>query len=923
MAESTKPVRLSKVAREFNLGMTTVVDFLASKGIEVEANPNTKLDPETYALVKSNFQGDKETKQKAQRSATGIQERESITLASARKREVKKEEEEPEIDLSQFRKSEAAPVVKRTQPAPAPEPAPVKEPTPASAAKEKASPVAEAPEAETPAEETPTSQEGPKVVGKVDLEALQPKKPVKKSTKQEEAKPEAKKSDKPAAEQPAAEAKPVAKKEAAKPSELDVVRAKAEKLSGPTVVGKIELPVEKKSTGEDGKRKRVRVKKVDVSKAGNQAGRGDQRGRGRRNEPKKEVSQEDIQKEIRATLARLSGGKKSKSSKLRRRKRDAIQQRHEESNLQSQLEESILKMTEFVTVAELATMMNCGVNEIISACMTLGIMVSINQRLDSETITIIAEEFGFEVEFVSAEVEESIVVEEDSEEDLESRPPIVTVMGHVDHGKTSLLDFVRKANVIAGEAGGITQHIGAYAVELDGGKKITFLDTPGHEAFTAMRARGAQVTDLAIIVVAADDRVMPQTKEAINHAQAAEIPMIFAINKVDRDTANPDRIRQELAEMNILVEDWGGKFQCQEISAKFGTNVEELLEKVLLESEMLELKANPDKRALGTVVESSLDKGRGYVTNVLVEAGTLKVGDAMLAGQHSGRVKAMFNERGQRVDEAGPATPVSVLGFDGAPNAGDKFNVFEDEKDARAIATKRQQLQREQGVRTQKTVTLEELGRRIEVGEFKELNLIIKGDVDGSIEALSDSLQKLSTEKVQVNIIHKAVGQVSDSDVLLASASNAIIIGFQVRPSASARKLAEQEEIQIKLYSIIYKAIEEMRDAMEGLLSAKIEENIVGSAEIRETFKISKVGTIAGCFVTEGKILRSSKVRVIREGVVVYTGNLGSLKRFKDDAKEVLKGFECGLNIDRFNDIKVGDVVEAYEEVEVKQKLED
>ncbi|MEE2837247.1 MAG: translation initiation factor IF-2 [Bacteroidota bacterium] len=917
MAESTKPVRLSKVAREFNLGMTTVVDFLASKGIEVEAKPNTKLDPETYALVKSNFQGDKETKQKAQRSATGIQERESITLASARKREVKKEEEEPEIDLSQFRKSEAAPVVKRTQPAPAPEAAL------APAAKEEAAPAAEAPKAEAPAEAASEAEEGPKVVGKVDLEALKPKKPAKKAATKEEAKTEAPEAAKPAEAKPAEEAKPETEAPA-EPDESEVVRAKAEKLSGPTVVGKIELPVEKKkTTGEDGKRKRVRVKKVDVSKAGNQAGRGDQRGRGRRNEPKKEVSQEDIQKEIRATLARLSGGKKSKSSKLRRRKRDAIQQRHEESNLQSQLEESILKMTEFVTVAELATMMNCGVNEIISACMTLGIMVSINQRLDSETITIIAEEFGFEVEFVSAEVEESIVVEEDSEEDLVSRPPIVTVMGHVDHGKTSLLDFVRKANVIAGEAGGITQHIGAYAVGLDGGKKITFLDTPGHEAFTAMRARGAQVTDLAIIVVAADDRVMPQTKEAINHAQAAEIPMIFAINKVDRDTANPDRIRQELAEMNILVEDWGGKYQCQEISAKFGTNVEELLEKVLLESEMLELKANPDKRALGTVVESSLDKGRGYVTNVLVEAGTLKVGDAMLAGQHSGRVKAMFNERGQRVDEAGPATPVSVLGFDGAPNAGDKFNVFEDEKDARAIATKRQQLQREQGVRTQKTVTLEELGRRIEVGEFKELNLIIKGDVDGSIEALSDSLQKLSTEKVQVNIIHKAVGQVSDSDVLLASASNAIIIGFQVRPSASARKLAEQEEIQIKLYSIIYKAIEEMRDAMEGLLSAKIEENIVGSAEIRETFKISKVGTIAGCFVTEGKILRSSKVRVIREGVVVYTGNLGSLKRFKDDAKEVLKGFECGLNIDRFNDIKVGDVVEAYEEVEVKQKLED
>ena len=898
MADSNKPVRLSKAAREFNLGMTTVVEFLASKGIEVEAKPNTKLDPETYALVKSNFQGDKETKAKAQASAASIQERESITLASAKKRVApKQEEEEPEIDLSQFKKSEAAPVVKRTQ-------------TPTEAPKVAAK---EEPAQEPAAQEEAPAKDGPKVVGKVDLEALKPKK-----------KAPAKADPAPAPAKPAEpEAKTEAPKEAANPAEPEVMRAKAEKLSGPTVVGKIELPVEKKkgASVDDGKRKRVRVKKVDVSKAGGNAK--DTRTRGRRNEPKKEVSKEDIQKEIRATLARMSGGKKSKSSKLRRQKRDAIQQRQDESNLQSQLEESILKLTEFVTVAELATMMDRGVNDIISACMTLGIMVSINQRLDSETITIIAEEFGYEVEFVSAEVEEAIVIEEDDEGDLQGRPPIVTVMGHVDHGKTSLLDFVRNANVIAGEAGGITQHIGAYAVELESGKKLTFLDTPGHEAFTAMRARGAQVTDLAIIVVAADDRVMPQTKEAINHAQAAEIPMIFAINKMDRETANPDRIKQELAEMNILVEDWGGKFQCQEISAKFGTNVEELLEKVLLEAELLDLKANPDKRALGTVVESSLDKGRGYVTNVLVEAGTLRVGDAMLAGQHSGRVKAMFNERGQRVEEAGPATPVSVLGFDGAPNAGDKFNVFEDEKDARAIATKRQQLQREQGVRTQKTVTLEELGRRIEVGEFKELNLIIKGDVDGSIEALSDSLQKLSTEKVQVNIIHKAVGQISDSDVLLASASNAIIIGFQVRPSASARKLAEQEEIQINLYSIIYKAIEEMRDAMEGLLSAKIEENIVGSAEIRETFKISKVGTIAGCFVTEGKILRSSKVRVIREGVVVYTGALGSLKRFKDDAKEVAKGFECGLNIERFNDIKVGDVVEAYEEVEVKQTLED
>ncbi|MDA0729859.1 MAG: translation initiation factor IF-2 [Bacteroidetes bacterium] len=938
MAEATKPVRLSKVAREFNLGISTVVEFLASKGIEVEANPNTKLDPATYGLVLSNFQGDKEIKEKAQRSASAIQERESITLASAKKRaQSKTEEEEPEIDLSQFRKSEAAPVVKRSTAtkSTAAEDKPSKEVAP---------PQAAAPEPPEPpkkaAEEVPVASSkeevesqpvaaevstGPKVVGKVDLEALKPKKSVK------PAKTEAKKEVSPAkveaapkpvdVEAPAKEAKPA--------PEPEVVRAKAEKLSGPTVVGKIELPVERKKTSskpsEDGKRKRVRVKKVDVAKAG--AGAGAKAGpgstRGKRNEPKKEVSQGDIQKEIRATLARLSGGKKSKSSKLRRQKRDAIQQRHEESSLQSQIEESIIKITEFVTVAELATMMDRNVNEVISACMTLGIMVSINQRLDSDTITVIAEEFGFEVEFVGAEVEESIVLEEDDENDLKSRSPIVTVMGHVDHGKTSLLDFVRKANVIAGEAGGITQHIGAYAVELDSGKKITFLDTPGHEAFTAMRARGAQVTDLAIIVIAADDRVMPQTKEAINHAQAAEIPMIFALNKMDRETANPDRIKQELAEMNILVEDWGGKYQCQEISAKMGTNVEELLEKVLLEAEMLDLKANPDKRAVGTVIESSLDKGRGYVTNVLVEAGTLRIGDAMLAGQQSGRVKAMFNERGQRVEEAGPATPVSVLGFDGAPSAGDKFNVFEDEKDARAIATKRQQLQREQGVRTQKTVTLEELGRRIEVGEFKELNLIIKGDVDGSIEALSDSLQKLSTEKVQVNIIHKAVGQISDSDVLLASASSAIIIGFQVRPSGSARKLAENEEVQIKLYSIIYQAIEEMRDAMEGLLSAKIEENIVGTAEIRETFKISKVGTIAGCFVTDGKIFRSSKVRVVRDGVVVYTGELGSLKRFKDDAKEVTKGFECGLNIDRFNDIKVGDVVEAYEEVEVKQTLDD
>jgi len=635
------------------------------------------------------------------------------------------------------------------------------------------------------------------------------------------------------------------------------------------------------------------------------------------------VSQADIQKEIKETLARLSGGKKSNSAKLRRAKRSAVQERQEQELAQQQEDAKTLQLTEFVTVAELANMMNANVNEVISACMTLGIMVSINQRLDSETITIISEEFGYEANFVSAEVQESIEIEVDDEADMAERPPIVTVMGHVDHGKTSLLDFVRSANVIAGEAGGITQHIGAYHVTLPQGGKMTFLDTPGHEAFTAMRARGAQVTDIAVIVVAADDAVMPQTKEAINHAQAAGIPMVIALNKMDRPEANADKIRQELSEMNVLVEEWGGKFQSQEISAKNGTNVQELLEKILLEAEMLDLRANPKKRAIGTVVESSLDKGRGYVTNLLVEGGTLRVGDALLAGQYSGKVKAMFNERGTRVEEAGPSVPVSILGFDGAPSAGDNFHVFDDERESRNIATKRQQLQREQGVRSQRSVTLEELGRRIAVGEFKELNLIVKGDVDGSIEALSDSLQKLSTEKVQVNIIHKAVGQVSESDILLASASSAIIIGFQVRPSGEARRLAEKEGIQIKLYSIIYKAIEEMKDAMEGLLSAKIEEKVVGSAEIRETFKISKVGTIAGCFVLDGKINRNHKIRVLRDGVVAYTGTLGSLKRFKDDVREVSKGFECGLNVERFNDIKVGDVIEAYEEVEVKQTLED
>ena len=922
MADASKPVRLNKIAREFNLGIQTIVDFLASKGMEVDAKPNTKIDAEAYALIRSNFQDEKAAKEKAVSSANrAVVDRESVTLASARKTAAPQEEAEVEIDLSIFQKSQQQPEVERIEPEAPAEPAPAPE--------EKA--------AEAPAEPEADAASPVKVLGKVDLDAVA-KKPKAKTKAEKEAEKEklAQKSSEIAKKEAAAQAAEKAAAEQAaedkaaqpEPPKVDKLETKIEKLSGPTVVGKIELPVEKKKTAadksDDNKRKRKRITKVDVERQARTAGgqRSD-RGRGRRNEPKKEVSQADIQKEIKETLARLSGGKRSNAAKLRRAKRSAVAERAEQELQRQQEEAMTLQLTEFVTVAELANMMNANVNEVISACMTLGIMVSINQRLDSETITIIAEEFGYEANFVSAEVQEAIEVEEDSEEDLTPRPPIVTVMGHVDHGKTSLLDFIRNANVIAGEAGGITQHIGAYHVTLPQGGQMTFLDTPGHEAFTAMRARGAQVTDIAIIVVAADDAVMPQTKEAINHAQAAGIPMVIAINKMDRPEANADKIRQELSEMNVLVEEWGGKFQSQEISAKNGTNIEELLEKVLLEAEMLDLKANPGKRAIGTVVESSLDKGRGYVTNLLVEGGTMRIGDAVLAGQFSGKVKAMFNERGARVDEAGPSVPVSILGFDGAPNAGDKFHVFEDEREARNIAVKRQQLQREQGVRSQRSVTLEELGRRIAVGEFKELNLIVKGDVDGSIEALSDSLQKLSTEKVQVNIIHKAVGQVSESDILLASASSAIIIGFQVRPSGAARRLAEKEGVQIKLYSVIYKAIEEMKDAMEGLLSAKIEENVVGSAEIRETFKISKVGTIAGCFVIDGNIKRNNKVRVIREGVVVYTGTLGSLKRFKEDVKEVAKGFECGLNIDRFNDIKVGDVVEAYEEVEVKQTLED
>jgi translation initiation factor IF-2 len=637
---------------------------------------------------------------------------------------------------------------------------------------------------------------------------------------------------------------------------------------------------------------------------------------------KPEITEQDIQKEIKETLARLSNkGGKSKASKNRRAKRETASQKREAEEILAAYDEKILKLTEFVSVSELATMMSLSSTDVISACMSLGIFVSINQRLDAETIQIIAEEFGYEAEFVSAEVQESIPVVEDKEEDLISRPPIITVMGHVDHGKTSLLDRIRDADVIAGEAGGITQHIGAYNVTLSDDRKMTFLDTPGHEAFTAMRARGAQVTDVAVIIIAADDDVMPQTKEAISHAQAAEVPMVFAINKIDTPGANPDKIKEQLSTMNILVEDWGGKYQCQEISAKKNLNIDELLEKILLEAELLDLKANPNKNAVGTVIESSLDKGKGYVTNMLVEAGTLRVGDVVLVGRNHGKVRAMHDEHGKSMNEVGPAMPVSILGINGAPSAGDKFHIMDDEREAKSIATKREQLYREQGLRTNKHITLDEIGRRLAVGDFKELNLIVKGDVDGSIEALSDSLLRLSTEEIQVNIVHKGVGAISEADVNLASASDAIILGFQVRPSVSSRKLAEAEQIDIRLYSVIYKAIEEIKAAMEGMLSPDVVEEIIGTAEIRETFNISKVGTIAGCYVTSGMIKRSSKIRIIRDGIVIHTGELGSLKRFKDDVKEVKNNYECGLNIERYNDIKEGDVVEAYEEKEVARKL--
>ena len=919
MSETTdKGLRLSKVAREFNQGLHTVVEFLESKGHKVESNPNTKIPTEMYELLQKEFGTDKAIKEQSKATVQQRQERETIALASA-----------PVAKEAPKRKEDPAPAPVAATPAP---PAPVAPPV-AAAPEVKPEPAAPAPPA-TPAEPEvikarAEKSAGPKTVGRIDLDAPK-KKAAKKAAEVEAPKPvEEAPAPAPVAEapvEPVAPAAPAPPVVPAGPVEPETIRVNVQKLAGLTKLGKIELPVEKErkpserpgSDNERGRRKRiVKPGPVNVDRAVQQ----EQRAPSAPGRPG-ELDENAVKRKVSETLARLTGGK-SKGAKLRREKRDQRGRRYEEEQAARELAGMTLKVTEFVTASELASMMSVPVTDIIKACFALGMMVSINQRLDAETLSVIAEEYGFKVEFVGADVQQDIPEEADVAERVAARPPIVTVMGHVDHGKTSLLDYVRKANVIAGEAGGITQHIGAYSVQLESGKRITFLDTPGHEAFTAMRARGAQVTDIAIIVVAADDSVMPQTREAINHAQAAGVPMVFAFNKIDKEGANPDKIREELSQMNILVEEWGGKFQTQEISAKKGTGIDQLLDKVLLESEMLDLKADPGKRAHGVVIESTLEQGRGYVTTLLVDAGTLRKGDVILAGQYSGRVRNMFNERGQQVIEAPPSTPVSILGLDGAPNAGDTFQVFEDERDARAIATRRTQLQREQGIRTHKHITLDEIGRRLAIGDFKELNLIVKGDVDGSVEALTDSLLKLSTEQIKVNVIHRAVGPIAESDVLLATASNAIIVGFQVRPTPGARKLAETEEIDIRMYSIIYAAIEEIKQAMEGMLAPKEVEKITGTAEVRETFRISKVGTVAGCYVLDGKIERKNKVRLIRDGIVVYTGDLNELKRFKDDVKEVTHGYECGLSIKNFNDIKNGDIVEAFTIEEVKRTLND
>ncbi|MEX2484421.1 MAG: translation initiation factor IF-2 [Brumimicrobium sp.] len=920
--------RLSKIARELNVGIATLVDFLGSQGIEIDSNPNTKLEPEHVEILSEQFADDQTLKEEAKKNAFKRERRETITLKTKEKDpESSEDDEDDETEVIPEKVEPVAETTKKETETPSEKPVEAEDKTEEEKPSKDKSPVVSKDDSKTVGD----GDLKVSVVGKIDLTKINFKTRPDKKKKGEKGpykKEESKKQEQP-------KKQTTEKKEESKSSEkeepkkeerraIETIKVDRQKLSGPTVVGKIDLPAPEKKhskSNDNNKRKRKRIKKVDVNKQTTRSNDSNKSRGKKKPEPKKEITEKDIEKEIKETLARLSGSGKSKGSKNRRAKRDSAAEKREKEQEQAEQELKTLKLTEFVSVSELATMMDVQSTQVISACMSLGIFASINQRLDAETIQIIAEEFGYEVEFVSADVQDSIPVVEDNPEDLEDRPPIITVMGHVDHGKTSLLDFIRSENIAEGEAGGITQHIGAYSVKRPDGKKLTFLDTPGHEAFTAMRARGAQVTDVAIIIVAADDDIMPQTKEAISHAQAAGVPMIFAINKIDKPGANPDKIKEQLSGMNILVEDWGGKYQSQEISAKHGTNIDDLLEKVILEADVLELKANPNKNAVGTILESSLDKGKGYVTNIIVEQGTLKIGDIILAGRYSGRVRAMHNEHGKEVKEATPATPVSILGINGAPSAGDKFHIMEDEREARNIATRREQLYREQGLRTQKHITLDEIGRRLAIGDFKELNIIVKGDVDGSIEALSDSLLKLSTEEIQVNIVHKAVGAITEADVNLASASDAVIIGFQVRPTTTAKKLAETEQIDIRLYSVIYKAIDELKAAMEGMLSPDIKEEIIGTAEVREAFSISKVGTIAGCFVQSGIIKRNSKIRVIRDGIVIHDGTLGSLKRFKDDVKEVKNNYECGLNVDKFNDIKEGDIIEAYEEVEVARKL--
>ncbi len=965
------PIKLIKATRDLNVGLATAAEFLQKNGHNVENNPNTRISDEQYALLVKEF-GKDLSPQERERILTKPEVRKVMPEKKTKEnRPVEIKTEIPEeykpkivtkgkIELNKPPKKAEKQIVHQEEELPSAT-KPVEE-TPVKVEEPKVEVVVE--KEETPVEKpiivkkqeeeqpqevaeivvddeyedntqtessanadespfrlnTPKIESTIKVTGKIDLSAINQSTRPKKKTKEERKKERDEKRDKFNAAKPA------------HPGGGQVSKGPKDPASRPNPPVKAGTAPAKPGEESDAKKKRKRIKKdrVDIN---NTPGtnytrpthRNDDRNKGRLRKPvKAEVSEVDVQKQIKETLARLTnkGNKSSKGAKYRRDKRDAALQRESELMAQEEQDSKVLKLTEFVTANDLAVMMNIPVTQVIATCMSIGLMVSINQRLDAETINIVAEEFGFTTEYVSAEVVEAIKTdEEDNEDDWVARPPIVTVMGHVDHGKTSLLDNIRKANVIAGEAGGITQHIGAYNVKLPSGRRITFLDTPGHEAFTAMRARGAKVTDIAIIIVAADDNVMPQTTEAINHASAAGVPIVFAINKIDKPGANPEKIKEELANMNYLVEDWGGKYQSQEISAKQGIGVEELLEKVLLEADLLDLKANPQLRATGSIIESSLDKGRGYVSTVLIENGTLKTGDVVLAGTHFGRVKAMFNERNQRKDTAGPSEPVLILGLNGAPQAGDTFNVLETDQEAREIAGRREQLQRELGLRTQKMLTLDDIGRRIAVGNFQELNVIVKGDVDGSVEALSDSLIRLSTEQIQVNVIHKAVGQISESDVVLAAASNAIIIGFQVRPSQAARRQAENEGVEIRMYSIIYDAIEEVRSAMEGMLAPELKEEVKALVEVREVFKITKVGMVAGCMVKEGKVKRNHKIHLIRDGIVVHTGELGSLKRFKEDVKEVAFGYECGLNIANYNDIKVGDMIEAFEEVEVKQTL--